>query len=144
MLQPDKVKAEIIGDEGKRKCVYPDELGFLTIGVGRLVDPRKPGAGLTDDEIDYILMNDLRRAEAIANSYQWYDWLDWPRQGVIVCMIFQLGAGGLNGFVNMRAALERKDYETAANEMLDSTWAKQTPARAQRMANIMRSGVWPE
>jgi lysozyme len=139
----DKVKARVIADEGKRKCVYPDSLGFWTIGVGRLVDERK-GGGLTEDEIEYILMNDLRRAEAIANSYGWYDWLDWPRQAVVVCMIFQMGAGGLNGFVNMRSALERKDFDTAANEMLDSEWAKQTPTRAQRLSNIMRSGVWPE
>lgn len=138
-----KLKARLIADEGRVRHAYQDHLGFWTIGVGRLIDEKK-GGGLADDEIDYLLTNDIRRAETIGRSYPWFEWLSWERQAVIVMMIFQLGAGGLNGFKKMREALARKDYEEAARQMLDSDWNKQTPARAKRLAEIMRSGVWPE
>jgi len=43
----------------------------------------------------------------------------------------------------MCAALRIRDYITASIEMLDSDWhRKQTPARAKRMAEIMKTGVW--
>lgn len=144
MTALEKLKARLIADEGKIRHAYRDHLDYLTIGVGRLIDERK-GGGLSDDEIDYLLTNDIRRAETIGRSYSWFEGLSWERQAVIVMMIFQLGAGGLNAFKKMREALERNDYEEAANQMMDSKWAKQdTPARAKRLAEIMRSGVWPE
>lgn len=143
MTALEKLKTTLIAEEGKVRHAYADHLGFLTIGVGRLIDERK-GGGLSDDEIDYLLTNDIRKAKALARSYPWYGGLPWERQAVIVCMIFQLGAGGFNNFKKMREALERKDYEAAAAEMLDSVWHTQTPARAKRMANIMRTGAWPE
>ncbi len=58
-------------------------------------------------------------------------------------MAFQLGVNGVANFKKMIAALIARDYAAAAREMLDSNWAKvQTPARAQRMAEMMRTGVW--
>jgi lysozyme len=139
----DKLKALLIEEEGKVRHAYADHLGFLTIGIGRLIDERK-GGGLSDDEIDYLLTNDIRKAEAFARTYPWFDGLSWERQAVIVMMIFQLGATGLNAFVKMRQALERGDFDTAAAEALDSKWAREdTPARARRMANILKTGVWP-
>lgn len=137
-----KIKARLVEDEGKVGHAYQDHLGFWTIGVGRLIDQRKDG-GLSEDEIQYLLDNDIRKAEAIARIYPWYADLSWERQGVILCMIFQLGRSGLNAFVRMRVALERKDFDAAAAEMLDSKWAKEdTPARAERMARVMKTGVW--
>ena len=144
MTALEKLKARLIADEGRIRHAYKDHLGFWTIGVGRLIDEQR-GGGLSEDEIDYLLTNDIRRAETIGRSYPWFEGLSWERQAVIVMMIFQLGAGGLNRFKKMREALERKDYEEAARQMLDSDWHnKQTPARAKRLANIMRSGEWPE
>lgn len=143
MTALEKLKATLVAEEGKVRHAYADHLGFLTIGVGRLIDERK-GGGLSEDEIDYLLTNDIRKAEAVARSYSWYEGLSWERQAVIVLMIFQLGAGGLNNFKKMRGALERKDYDTAAAEMLDSAWHSQTPGRAMRMATIMKTGAWLE
>lgn len=143
MTASDKLKALLIQEEGKVRHAYADHLGFLTIGAGRLIDERK-GGGLSDDEIDYLLTNDIRKAEAIARTYPWFDDLSWERQAVIVMMVFQLGAVGLNAFVKMRQALERGDFDAAAAQALDSKWAREdTPARARRMANILKTGVWP-
>ena len=53
-------------------------------------------------------------------------------------MVFQLGIGGVSKFKNMWKALEKEDYYTASQEMLDSRWARQTPKRAEDLSNIMK------
>lgn len=55
-------------------------------------------------------------------------------------MAFQMGIVGLLGFTNTLAAIKRGDYAAAATGMLASLWARQTPARAKRMADMMRAG----
>lgn len=130
-------------DEDRRATVYTDTLGFATIGVGRLVDPRKPGAGLRDDEMDYMLRNDINdRIDALTRALPWFQNLDDTRKGVLLNMAFQLGTAGLLGFENTLAKIQAGDYATAATMMLQSKWATQTPARAARLAKQMTSGVW--
>ena len=64
---------QLRADEGCEPCVYPDHLGFATIGVGRLVDKRKPGAGLRQAEIDMLLANDVGdRVEALTKALPWF------------------------------------------------------------------------
>lgn len=129
-------------EEGRRRSAYQDHLGFWTIGVGRLIDARK-GGGLREEEIDLLLANDIeaKRAEVFA-ALPWARSLDAARQAVVVGMAFQMGTGGLLGFRNTLDAVARGDYDAAARGMLQSLWAKQTPARAFRMAEQMRSGQW--
>jgi lysozyme len=55
-------------------------------------------------------------------------------------MCFNLGIARLRGFKKMLAAMQAGDVETAAKEMLDSTWAKQVGARAHRLAAQWRAG----
>jgi len=52
-------------------------------------------------------------------------------------MIFQMGFAGVSKFRNMIVALQNNSYTTAASEMLDSRWAKQTPNRAQALSKQM-------
>jgi lysozyme len=54
-------------------------------------------------------------------------------------MCFQMGKKGVVKFVKFHAALKRGDFNTAADEMLDSKWAKQTPDRAKRLAARVRA-----
>jgi lysozyme len=134
---------QLRGDEGVEPCVYKDHLGFDTIGVGRLVDKRKAGAGLRPVEIDFLLKNDIEdRKTRLAARLPWFPGLDPVRQGVLLNMSFQLGMDGLLGFVNTLALVQRGDYAGAAVNMLKSLWAQQTPERAHRMAEQMRGGVW--
>lgn len=141
MIAIERIIDRLVADEGEVLHAYEDHMKFLTIGVGRLIDKRK-GGGISREESRYLLANDIRRCMAIAGQWEWFDKLDWPRQGVIVCMLFQLGARGVSGFRKMIDALARNDYESAAAEMIDSSWHKQTPARCERMAAVMRSGEW--
>jgi lysozyme len=134
---------QLRGDEGERPCVYQDHLGFNTIGVGRLVDARKPGAGLRSDEITYLLNNDIDdRIDALTRRLPWFQNLDSARQGVLLNMAFQIGVAGLLGFKNTLALIEEGKYDLAAHALLQSKWATQTPARAERMAEQMRGGQW--
>ena len=134
---------QLRGDEGVRKCVYKDHLGFDTIAIGRLVDSRKPGAGLRDDEIAYLLNNDIDdRIDALTRKLPWFQNLDDARKGVLLNMAFQLGTDGLLGFKNTLQLIHAGKYEQAAAAMLESKWATQTPERAKRMSEQMRTGQW--
>lgn len=115
---------------------YKDSLGYLTIGYGRLIDSRKHG-GISEDEAEYLLKNDIERVEKQLNRIEWYQNLDDKRKAVIVNMAFNLGITGLLQFKNMIAAIERKDYVRASMEMLNSRWASQVKRRADELADIM-------
>lgn len=134
---------QLRGDEGVKAHAYQDHLGFWTIGVGRLVDERKAGSGLRPEEITFLLNNDIDdRIRELGRRLPWFLDLDPARQGVLLNMSFQMGVDGLLGFKNTLKLVERGDYTQAAENMLLSKWAGQTPARAQRMAEQMRTGRW--
>jgi lysozyme len=122
---------------GDRHKVYRDSLNLETIGYGRLLS-----RGLSDEEAEHLLENDVREAERLADRFPWFSNLDEVRQDVVTMMCFNLGYERLLGFHNLLAALSRSDWITASNEMLDSRWAVQVGVRANRLANIMRSGKW--
>ena len=139
----EKLTAQLRRDEGTRATAYTDSMGWLTIGVGRLIDSRKPGAGLRPDEIDYLLRNDINdRVAALTKSLPWFDRMDEARRGVLINMAFQLGTAGLLGFKSTLALVGAGKYSEAAEQMLKSRWADQTPARAKRLAEQMKTGEW--
>lgn len=142
MIPLEEIEAHLVAEEGEVLHAYEDHLGYLSIGVGRLIDRRK-GGGITREESRYLLRNDIHRiSKELRARFPWFHILDDVRQTVILCMAFQLGINGVANFRRMCAALTQQDYESASKEMLDSSWAGQTPARAQRMAQMMRSGEW--
>lgn len=142
-----KMMAQMVGqikrDEGVQRTAYQDHLGYWTIGVGRLVDARKPGAGLRDDEIQMLLQNDIiDRVSQLSNRLPWFDELDEPRKGVLINMAFQLGVAGLLEFKRTLTLIQNGDYGQASIQMLLSKWAMQTPERARRLAKQMKTGEW--
>lgn len=123
--------------EGRVRHAYQDHLGFLTIGIGRLIDERR-GGGLADDEIDYLLSNDIDRiTDDLPRRLPFWGRLTDNQQIALVNMAFQLGVSGLMNFRRMLAALERGDIETARAEALDSRWAQQTPGRARDVVGLL-------
>lgn len=131
-----RLELELRRDEGVRAFPYEDTVGVITIGVGRNLEH----VGLRKDEIDYLLSNDIDRVMDEAANLPYYSQLNEPRQLVILNMLFQLGLRRFKGFVRTNTALIEHDYATAAREMLDSRWARQTPRRARRLAAQMKSG----
>jgi len=132
------IKRQLRKSEGYRETPYLDSVGKLTVGIGRNIDE----VPFSEDEINLMFINDVEKAESQAELYPSFEYLSQPRKAVLVRMTFQLGMRGTLKFKRMHAALAVKDYEGAADEMLDSKWASQTPHRARRMAEQMRSGIW--
>lgn len=125
--------------EGVRSKVYLCSEGYETIGVGRNVS--ESGIGLSDDEIAYLLANDIARCEhELAERFDWFDNLDPVRQDALVDMAFNLGVTRLSQFKNMLGALSESRFDDAATEALDSKWARQVGQRAQTVAAMIRTG----
>jgi lysozyme len=138
----DKLVSQLRRDEGEVLHAYQDHLGYWTIGVGILIDQRR-GGGLLPEESEFILQNRVRqRREAVAKSLPWFSQLDDARQGVLLNMSFQLGVAGLLAFKNTLEHVRLGQYSKAAELMLQSKWASQTPARASRLAKQMETGEW--
>jgi len=129
-------------DEGEVLHAYEDHLGFLTIGVGRLIDKRR-GGGISAEESAYLLNNDITRVmNALSRRLPWFEAVDDARKGVLLNMAFQMGVEGLMGFTNTLGLIEKGSYAAASRAMLSSKWATQTPARAQRLSKQMETGEW--
>lgn len=127
-------------DEGLRLEPYPDTPGTIAIGYGRNLTLR----GISRDEAEVLLRNDMAAAvDAVRSlfSVATLERMGAARQAALISMAHQLGMAGLGKFARMRLALDAGDWERAAVEALDSVWAReQTPARARRMAEILRCG----
>jgi len=133
---------QLTRDEGTVLHAYQDHLGFWTLGTGRLIDKRK-GGGITQEESVYLLNNDIeKRTAALKASLPWTGSLDAARFGVLLNMSFQMGVEGLLAFKNTLSMVRQGQYAQAAIGMLNSKWAGQTPERALRLADQMKTGVW--
>jgi len=102
--------------EGVRNTVYLDSVGIETIGVGRNLKE----VGLSDDEIDYLLINDINRCKEEAKRLSWYGDLDSVRKEAILNLLFNLGMPRFSGFKNALSAMEEHNYPLAADEFYDS------------------------
>lgn len=131
----------VIADEGVRLKPYVDTVGKLTIGVGRnLTDD-----GITIGEAKALLENDLAAAFVdCAALFDGFDRLTPERKAALVDMAFNLGRARLAGFKFLRAAIRAGNWSAAASEIRNSAWARQLPARATRIANIIRDSVIKE
>ena len=126
-------------DEGLRLTPYRDQFGWLTIGYGRNLDAR----GITNEEAEFLLDGDLSIVEAAVRiRLPWSVVIGEPRHAVLVGMAFNMGIGGMLGFKKLLKAAEEQDWELAARELLDSKLHQQTPERAQRWAEQLRTGDW--
>jgi lysozyme len=143
----------IRGNEGYRLQVYDDFSGkpvvagstlqgHPSIGVGRNL----AGKGISQDEAEFLFLNDLADAEEAARVYLgeslWQE-LNDARRIAILDMAHQLGPTGLRGFVRLRDALACGANDVAAEELLDSKLAKQAPTRTVRNAAMLRTGRVP-
>jgi len=131
-----KLSDRIEQHEGRRNRPYRCSRGKLTVGVGRNIDD----VSFSDDEIDLMLKNDIRRARNGAETFLAYQSLNEVRRGVLVEMIFQMGVAGVAKFRKFLEAAYMHEWQTAHDEMLDSRWHKQTPTRAKKLAEIFLHG----
>ena len=123
--------------EGVEKTVYNDSEGIPTIGVGRNLRDR----GLSDDEIDYLLINDIDIVvDELDKVMPWWKDLDEVRQRVLCDLVFNLGMPRFSGFKKSISYMKQQMWDQAADELLDSKWARQVGRRAQTLSEMMRTG----
>lgn len=150
-------------DEGIRTRWYIDSEGYPTIGIGHLLimektrDTSKINAAISRDvgrevtngtitaeEVSALFAQDLAKVrQGISNTQnvrEVYVDLNRPRQMAIENMCFQMGVGGVAKFRNALAAMKVQDWQTAYNELRNSTWANQTPGRSSRVSKIVLVG----
>lgn len=132
------LRGMLIRHESMRLRPYLDTKGKITIGVGRNLED----VGISSDEALYMLDKDILRARAASATFAWYQRLDPTRKDVIISMVFNMGLDRFTGFKRMLAAMERSDFESAANEMLASEWSAQVKSRATELAQMMRTGEY--
>lgn len=150
MIDKQKLRDQLSLHEGRRKFVYDDASGkgideacFVrgkpTVGVGRNLADR----GLSDDEIDYLLDNDINDAIAEAQKFRWFEALNPVRQAAVTELVFNLGIPRLGGFKKFLNFMNEHRYTQAAEELLDSKWAQQVKGRAVTISDMVKTGEWP-
>lgn len=140
------IKEDLIKHEGYRDEIYLDSEGLPTFGIGHLIveddiEHQWPvGTKVTAQRIDDVFLKDLKEAVDDAECLV-SDLYSLPDQciRVLVNMAFNLGRPRLSGFKNMLAAVEAKDFEEAANQMIDSRWYNQVGGRSVELENWMRN-----
>ena len=138
LLQVNDLLESIKKHEGFVEHVYQDSLGIDTIGYGFAIKDLI----LDEDIAEDILMRKLEKLKRNANSrFQWLEDMPQEVQAVVLNMCYQLGVTGVSKFRKAISALQEGDWDEAANEMLDSLWARQTPNRAKELSNIVRNQV---
>ena len=136
-MRTDELVEEVKREEGFVAKVYLDTKGKQTIGYGTLLED-----GITEAEAELLLRHRLGlMAEELERSRigDVYKNLQPNAQRAVLNMAYNMGVPSLLGFKRMWAALREGDYEGAAAEALDSDYARELPARAGRVAGMMRS-----
>lgn len=144
----------LIFHEGMRLMPYRCTAGKLTIGIGRNLEDNPLSTeekralgdymhGITENGAKMLLRNDITRCyNTLKSGIKVYDKLCEDRQYALLDMCFQLGWKGLKKFRYMLLEIEKGNFEMAAFECLTSAYARQTPLRARRIAQTIKSGIW--
>ena len=134
----DELIEDLKRDEGWVSTAYNDSLGYITIGYGFLIDPKKDGElpkEIAEKWLEYAVK---LRWDQLIKKIPWAEDLPPNVQRALNNMAYQLGVRGVLNFKRMMKALKAGDMWLASVEALDSTWSKQTPKRAKRVAKMMR------
>lgn len=136
---------ELRRDEGVEYVPYLDTVGVKTVGVGHNMQAKPLPADwtfpLTDAQVDQLLAEDLQEVfDGLDRNIPWWRKLSYERQRVLANMAFNLGIKGLMGFKNTLAHVQAERYQSAAEGMLASKWARQVGQRANRLAAMMVMG----
>lgn len=155
MLSKDEITQRLVLHEGCSLMPYYCTRGYLTIGVGRNLETNPLSAeekracgdymhGITKNAAFYLLRNDIARViSECERGIPFWNNLDDERKYALIDMCFQMGLDGLKGFKKMLAAMGVGNWNEAAAQCLDSKYAKKdSPARAERIAKTIETGVF--
>ena len=127
-----------------RHLAYRCPAGMWTIGIGRNIDVNG-GIGLSEDEVNYLLTNDVNRViKELGAAFPWFSDLDEVRRDALIDICFNIGLPRLQGFQKALTAMAEGNYEAASTEFLNSRWAEQVGKRSQHIADMIKTGKYPE
>ena len=145
-MDTDKLKRELEADEGCVYSVYLDHLDLPTFGIGHLIGKNDPeyglevGAAVSSERVLEAFEEDIQVVlDDCENLYQDFGDLPEEVQMIIANMMFNLGYPRLSKFKGMKAGVDARDWQKAADEMVDSRWYKQVTNRAERLVQRMRA-----
>ena len=142
----EKLREELKRDEGCEYKIYNDHLGYATFGIGHLITENDPehgqslGTEVLEDRVIEAFEFDI---ETVLKDCKilYYDFHSLPEevQRIIANMMFNMGRTRLSKFRNMKSNIDRRDWNAAADEMVDSVWYRQVTNRANRLVERMRN-----
>jgi GH24 family phage-related lysozyme (muramidase) len=142
----EQLREQLEIDEGVEYEVYLDHLGYATFGVGHLVlesDPEhgaEVGTPVSESRVIEAFEQDCENVlQDCYILYKDFDDLPEEAQQVIANMMFNMGRTRLSKFKGMKRGVDARDWNTAADEMVDSTWYKQVTNRADRLVERIRA-----
>ena len=145
-MNTEQLRIELESDEGCINEVYLDHLGYPTFGIGHLIRDTDPeygcdvGEKITDERVAEAFEDDIQITyNDCLRLYSDFDMLPDEAQLIIANMMFNLGATRLGKFKDMKAAVDARSWDSAADAMVDSLWYKQVTNRANRLVNRMRA-----
>jgi lysozyme len=142
----EKLREQLKIDEGCVYELYNDHLGYATFGIGHLVTESDPehgsdiGTEVSESRVVEAFEQDVQTVLSdCAKLYSDFEELPEEAQQVIANMMFNLGYPRLSAFKGMKAGVDARDWNRAADEMIDSRWYKQVTNRAQRLVDRIRA-----
>ena len=131
------LEEQLIRHEGYRDRPYEDSVGVLTIGIGHNLEAHP----VKKEIIMEWFREDITEAvEELMRAYPWVGDIKQERREVFINMVFNLGLPRFSGFRKMLKHAEKGEWEEAADQALDSKWAKQVGGRAIELSYQLRSG----
>ena len=141
----EKLREELEIDEGCKYEIYLDHLGYPTFGIGHLVVERDPeygkeiGTYVPEYRVIKAFKQDIETVLSDCNRlYEDFEDLPEEAQRVIANMMFNMGYTRLSKFRGMKRGVDARDWNDAADEMVDSRWYNQVTNRATRLVERMR------
>ncbi len=141
-----KLREELEADEGRVDKIYLDHLGLHTFGIGHLVTANDEEYGWpvdTDVDADRVIEvfeSDVQTVIGDCNLlYEDFEDLPEEAQRIIANMMFNMGYTRLSKFKGMKRGVDARDWNAAADEMVDSKWDNQVTNRADRLVERMRN-----
>ena len=142
----NKLQVELEIDEGCMYEIYLDHLGYATFGIGHLVlesDPEygwEVGSSVDTVRVHETFESDIETVLSDCNKlYSDFEDLPEEAQRVIANMMFNMGRPRLSKFKGMKRGVDARDWNAAADEMVDSRWYRQVTNRADRLVERMRN-----
>ena len=142
----EKLRKQLEIDEGVKYEIYNDHLGYPTFGIGHLVIPsdieygKGVGTRVSEERVRECFDKDVQSVlRDCTLLYKDFDELPEEAKQIIANMMFNMGYTRLSKFKGMKRGVDARDWNRAADEMVDSRWYKQVTNRANRLVERMRN-----